>query len=94
MTTMAAISLKQERYDPNRVHGMELSLEEITRQIQLFLSKSLPERRLIKGLESSRADIILAGALILSETLKELNRESILVSEWGVRHGLIIDRFG
>jgi exopolyphosphatase/guanosine-5'-triphosphate,3'-diphosphate pyrophosphatase len=93
VTSMAAISLELEKYDPVRVHGFLLTIEEITRQIQLFQGMSRSERRSIPGLEPARADIILAGALVLKETMRDLNIKSIIVSDWGIRHGLLIDRF-
>jgi exopolyphosphatase/guanosine-5'-triphosphate,3'-diphosphate pyrophosphatase len=49
------------------------------------------ERIKLKGLPPKRADIIPMGATILETFMKELNLESIYVSDRGLRWGLLYD---
>jgi exopolyphosphatase/guanosine-5'-triphosphate,3'-diphosphate pyrophosphatase len=93
-TNLAAVKHGLETYDPDVVHGTVLDLVEIDRQIELFRTRSVDERRAIVGLQPQRADIILAGACIVRNVIVMLGRESLTVSDRGLRHGVLIDRFG
>ena len=50
--------------------------------------------RKIVGLQPNRAEVILAGACIVAAIMDKLRCESLSVSDRGLRHGLLIDRFG
>jgi exopolyphosphatase/guanosine-5'-triphosphate,3'-diphosphate pyrophosphatase len=94
VTTLAAVSMALEPYDPNRVHGSSLSLEEVRRQVQLYLGQTVEERRALPGLHPRRADTILCGAVITEAMMARLGVEALIVSDHGIRHGLMEDRFG
>ena len=66
----------------------------VNRQIELYRTRSLDERRAIVGLQPKRADVILAGACIVKTVMDKLRKDSLTVSDRGLRHGLLIDRFG
>jgi exopolyphosphatase/guanosine-5'-triphosphate,3'-diphosphate pyrophosphatase len=51
-------------------------------------------RREIVGLQPKRADVILAGACIVRTIIDKLGKDSLTVSDRGLRHGLLVDRFG
>lgn len=53
---------------------------------------SLAERRNVAGLTPQRADIIVAGGLVLEETMSALGIESLRICDWSLREGVIIDR--
>ena len=46
------------------------------------------------GLQPKRAEVILAGACIVRTIMEKLEMGSLTVSDRGVRHGLLVDRFG
>jgi exopolyphosphatase/guanosine-5'-triphosphate,3'-diphosphate pyrophosphatase len=94
ITNMAAVKHGLERYDPEVVQGTELDAAEIERQIELYRTRSADERREIPGLQPKRAEVMLAGACIVRTVLDELGRDSLVVSDRGLRHGLIVERFG
>ena len=52
------------------------------------------DRRSIVGLQPKRADVILAGACIVRTVMEKLDQRSLTVSDRGLRHGLLLDRFG
>jgi exopolyphosphatase/guanosine-5'-triphosphate,3'-diphosphate pyrophosphatase len=93
LTNMAAVKHRLERYDPEVVQGTELDAPEIDRQIELYRTRTAAERREIPGLQPKRAEVMLAGACIVRTVLDELGRESLVVSDRGLRHGLIVERF-
>jgi len=70
-----------------------LEASEIDRQIELYRSRSADERREIVGLQPKRAEVILAGACIARTVLAKLGAESVTVSDRGLRHGLLVERF-
>lgn len=94
ITNITAVSIAMEEYDPARVQGATVTADEIDRQIELYRSRSADERRKIIGLQPKRAEVILAGACIVRTVLKKLGKTSLTVSDRGLRHGLLAERFG
>lgn len=94
VTNLTAVGLAMARYDPDRIQGSALTREEVERQIELYAATPLEERRVIVGLQPKRAEVILAGACIVRTVLQKLGRDALIVSDRGLRHGLLQDRFG
>ncbi|MGB9679273.1 MAG: Ppx/GppA family phosphatase [Thermoanaerobacteraceae bacterium] len=93
ITTISAISQGLVIYDPDKVHGYELKRDEIKRVLDYLMSVNLEERKRIPGLQPERADIIIAGTIILLTILEMLNLKSITVSEWDNLEGSVIYNF-
>jgi exopolyphosphatase/guanosine-5'-triphosphate,3'-diphosphate pyrophosphatase len=94
VTNLAAVEHELETYDPNVVRGTVLDRSEVDRQIELYRTRSADERREIPGLQPKRAEVILAGACVVRTVLEKLGRDSLTVSDRGLRHGLLRERFG
>ena len=94
VTNMTAVKLELARYDPDRVQGAVLDRDELDRQIDLYRSRDAEGRRLIVGLQPKRAEVILAGACIVRTVMDKLGQQSLTVSDRGLRHGLLAQRFG
>jgi exopolyphosphatase/guanosine-5'-triphosphate,3'-diphosphate pyrophosphatase len=94
VTNLAAVKHNLARYDPDVVQGSVLDCAEIDRQIELYRTRTADERRQIVGLQPKRAEVILAGACIVRTVLAKLGREALQVSDRGLRHGLLAERFG
>jgi exopolyphosphatase / guanosine-5'-triphosphate,3'-diphosphate pyrophosphatase len=90
-TSLAAIDLELEPYDPERVHGHRLQLPTIQRLLSRLAAAPLPERRQIRGLHPDRAPTIVAGVVILIEVMRAFELESIEVSEHDILWGAGID---
>lgn len=93
ITNIAAVKHGLAKYDPDIVQGSVIERAEIERQIELYRSRSLDDRRKIVGLQPKRADVILAGACIVMTVMDKLSKDELSVSDRGLRHGLLIDRF-
>ena len=93
ITNIAAVKHGLAKYDPDVIQGSVIERSEVDRQIEMYRSKSLEERRAIVGLQPKRADVILAGACIVKTVMDKLGKDSLSVSDRGLRHGLLIDRF-
>jgi exopolyphosphatase/guanosine-5'-triphosphate,3'-diphosphate pyrophosphatase len=94
ITTMATVMVGLAKYDSEAVHGTILPFSEVERQMELYRSKTVEARKSIIGLQLERADIILAGVGIVHCLTKKFGADSALVSNHGIRHGLMMDRFG
>lgn len=94
VTTLYAVRHQIQPYDAARVHGQRLSLEEVREVAQLLCDTPLARRRALAGLQPKRADVIPAGALILKAVLERLGAAECLVSDRGLRWGLLLHRFG
>lgn len=70
-----------------------LDRDEIDRQIERYASLDAEGRRSIVGLPSKRADVILAGACIVRTVREKLDQRALTVSDRGLRHGLLAERF-
>jgi exopolyphosphatase/guanosine-5'-triphosphate,3'-diphosphate pyrophosphatase len=94
LTNLAAVRHALPAYDPQVIHGTTLDTAEIDRQIELFRTRSADERRELVGLQPRRAEVILAGACIVRTVLAKLGADSVVVSDRGLRHQLLVERFG
>jgi exopolyphosphatase / guanosine-5'-triphosphate,3'-diphosphate pyrophosphatase len=86
-TSLASVALGLEPYDPKRVHGSVLSLATIQRLLSQLASVPLAERVAIPGLHRDRAPTIVAGVVILVETMRAFELERITVSEHDILYG-------
>jgi exopolyphosphatase/guanosine-5'-triphosphate,3'-diphosphate pyrophosphatase len=94
VTNMTAVKLALATYDPDQVQGAILDRAEIERQIELYRTRDAERRRQIVGLQPKRAEVILAGACIVRTVMDKLGQQTLTVSDRGLRHGLLRDRFG
>ena len=94
VTNLAAVSHGMTTYDPDVVQGTVLDRAEIDRQIELYRGLDAPERRRIPGLQPARAEVILAGACIVRTIIDKLGCDVVTVSDRGLRHGVLHERFG
>ena len=68
--------------------------DELDRQIEMYRTTPSARRGEIVGLQSKRADVILAGACIVRTVMELLGTNQLTVSDRGLRHGLLVERFG
>ena len=94
VTNLTAVMLGLRVYDPEAVQGTALTAREVDRQIELYRSRSTEERRRIVGLQPKRAEVILAGACIVRTVMRKLRKDQLTVSDRGLRHGVLAERFG
>ena len=88
VTTLAAVALSMEPYDGARVHGHVMTRTAVAEVVDRLAATPLEQRKKLRGLEPKRADVIVAGGLIVLAVMDKLNAKSIIVSDRGVRWGL------
>ena len=89
-TSLAAVEMELEPYDPVRVHGHVLSLLSIQRMLSRLASTPLSQRVEIPGMHPDRAPTIVAGVVILVETMRAFGLDQIEVSEHDILYGTAI----
>ncbi len=89
VTTLAAIHLGLPRYDTAQVNGLELTLPDVERMVERLCALPLHRRAALAGLEPARADIIVAGALLVQALLQSLALPGLQVCDRGLRWGLL-----
>jgi exopolyphosphatase/guanosine-5'-triphosphate,3'-diphosphate pyrophosphatase len=94
VTTLAAMSQGLSVYDGERVHGSELSYDSLVETVERLGRTPLADRLRTPGLAPGRADVIYAGAVILERVLARAGADRCLVSDRGVRWGLIYEAAG
>ncbi len=77
-----------------RRSGPRLGRTEVERQIDLYAGLDAEARRSITGLQPKRAEVILSGACIVATVMDRLGQDALTVSDRGLRHGVLGERFG
>ena len=94
ITNITAVAHELADYDPDIVQGSVIERTEVERQIELYRTCDTETRRAIVGLQPKRADVILAGACIVRTVMDKLDQDRLTVSDRGLRHGVLVERFG
>lgn len=79
---------------PSTVNQAPLPRDELRRLADELLGLDTAGRASLAGMKSRRADHLHAGALVLSRTLDGLDGPDARVSDWGLREGVLLHRFG
>ena len=94
VTSLAAMAQNLRSYDPGLVHGYRLTVATLEDQIARLRASTQAERESMAGLDPRRADVILSGAMILREIARGLAAAEVLVSDRGIRWGLLYEKLG
>ncbi len=86
-TTLAAIDLELDPYDPEKVHGYRLGLAAAERIQAMLAALPVEERREVTGLHPDRAPVIVAGVTILVESIRAFGLDEIEISESDILQG-------
>lgn len=68
-----------------------VTLKQIKRLNRRLIKMPARERSRVPGLEKGRADIIIAGGLLLETILSEIGAEEITSCDWSLREGVVLD---
>jgi exopolyphosphatase/guanosine-5'-triphosphate,3'-diphosphate pyrophosphatase len=93
-TTIQAIALGLERYDVEATHRSWLSVEDAERVVGELATMTNPERAAIPVMAPGRGDVIVAGGVVLVQTMRRFGFERTLVSETDILQGLALDTLG
>lgn len=86
-TSLAAIAQELDPYDPEKVHGYRLGRGTCERIVSQLAALTVDTRRRVTGLHPDRAPTIVAGAVILLESMRAFDLDQIEISEADILHG-------
>ncbi len=93
-TSLAAIDQRLDPYDPARVHGYRLERTSCEEMLAMLAALPVDERREVVGLHPDRAPTIVAGAVILVESMRAFGLGSMETSEADILHGAALAAAG
>ena len=91
ITSLTAMAQKLPAYKPARIHNYTLTLDTIRELEQTLLSRKQADRVGLPGLEKGREEVIASGAIIIRTVMETLGRFECLVSDMGLREGVLIE---
>jgi exopolyphosphatase/guanosine-5'-triphosphate,3'-diphosphate pyrophosphatase len=94
VTTLAALDLGLRAYDPAAVHGHRLDRAAVERQLARLGALDVEARALLPCLEPGRADVIIPGIAICLAAMARLGRDTVVVSDRGLREGILCELLG
>ena len=90
-TTMQAIALGLDRYDPDLIHRTTLTLADAERVLGDLAAMTDAERAAMVVMAPGRGDVIVAGGVVLVETMRSFGFDRALVSETDILDGLAFE---
>jgi exopolyphosphatase / guanosine-5'-triphosphate,3'-diphosphate pyrophosphatase len=90
VTQLATLDLGLEREEPDLVHGHRLTTEAVAALLEQLSAMSVDEIRRERGMHPDRAPVILAGAVVVLETLRRFGLDGLEVSERDIMHGAAV----
>ncbi|GBE15400.1 MAG TPA: Ppx/GppA family phosphatase [Proteobacteria bacterium] len=90
-TTLAALDLGIDEYDPTLVNGHVLSLDRISELTDALIRMKIVERSGLPGMEEGREDLIPAGSMIVRQLMKHWGMLKMTVSDWGLLEGVAME---
>ena len=93
-TTLQALALGLDRYDPDRIHRTWLTLDLAEHVLGDLATMTDVERAALPVMAPGRGDVIVAGAVILVQTMRRFGIERALVSETDILDGLALEMLG
>lgn len=90
-TTVQAIALGLERYDPDAIHRTTLHRRTVEETARRLAAMTTAERAALPVMVPGREDVIVAGVQILLEAMERWGFERCLVSERDILDGLLLE---
>lgn len=91
VTTVAALALELDSYDPQQIHGSRISQQEVHRLATELLAMTRDQRAALGPMHEGRVDVIGGGALVLDRIMSKLHLPEVVVSERDILDGIAFD---
>lgn len=89
VTTLAAMALRMERYDPDRVNNLVLTRAQVEELTGIICGLPQAARARLPGIEPGKAGVMPAGALIILTILQVCRQDSLVVIDAGLLEGVL-----
>lgn len=90
LTALGCMAMQMRKDNYVSIHGSEVLHAEVVHLLAMLIHRDLKGRRTIPGLNQDRADIIVAGVVLIDEIMRFFDANRVLVNERGIREGLLI----
>ncbi|MDD2309939.1 MAG: Ppx/GppA phosphatase family protein [Desulfuromonadaceae bacterium] len=90
LTALGCMAMQMRKDNYVSIHGSEVLHAEVVHLLAMMTHMDLKGRRTISGLNQDRADIIVAGVVVIDELMRFFEANRVLVNERGIREGLLI----
>jgi exopolyphosphatase / guanosine-5'-triphosphate,3'-diphosphate pyrophosphatase len=90
VTTIAAIALGLDRYDPDAIHGSRISREQVDEVTERLLHMTHEQRAALPVMHPGRVDVIGGGALVLRTLMAEIGLDAVIASEHDILDGIVL----
>jgi exopolyphosphatase/guanosine-5'-triphosphate,3'-diphosphate pyrophosphatase len=90
-TLMTIHALEKLGEIPNPLNGYQLTRKDVKELVKRFATLDYHQRLAILGMSDKRAEIILAGSIVLLEAMTMLDVDKLVLCERALREGVIVD---
>ena len=90
LTAIACMAMQMRKDNYVSIHGSEVLHAEVVHLQAMLIHRDLKGRRTVPGLNQDRADIIVAGAVVIDELMRFFEVNRVQINERGIREGLLI----
>jgi exopolyphosphatase/guanosine-5'-triphosphate,3'-diphosphate pyrophosphatase len=90
ITTVTAIGLGLDAYDPRRIHRSALGAAEIAAVAEKLAAMTVAERGALPVMAKGREDVIAAGALLLDQLVRTFGFPRVIASETDILDGVLL----
>jgi len=92
VTALGAWFLRLDYFQAEKIEGLALTVGDVHRMLEELKWRTIDERKQLPSVEEKRADVLLAGTLILWRTMEKLGFSKIYISTRGLRYGVLDSR--
>src|SRR5262249_55608830 len=89
---LAAAAQRAASLPTNGVQGMVIGVEALEELVEVLAALPAAERASVPGIKPARADLILAGAVVVREALRAGGFDALETTEAGLREGIFFER--
>jgi exopolyphosphatase / guanosine-5'-triphosphate,3'-diphosphate pyrophosphatase len=90
VTTIAALALGLDHYDPDAIHGSVISTDDVRAVTERLLAMTHAERAALPVMHPGRVDVIGGGALVLRTLLERTGADAVVTSEHDILDGIAL----
>ena len=80
--------------DPASLNQLTITRQELEPLHKEIIGSSASERLRMPGLDARRVDLVVAGSMLLATTMEEFDLDALMISEWALREGIVLDAVG
>ncbi|MET0276624.1 MAG: Ppx/GppA phosphatase family protein [Acidimicrobiia bacterium] len=76
---------------PSTLNQVSITRDELLELHQEILASNAADRLRFDGLDARRVDLVVAGSTVLTTAMEQFDLDTITISEWALREGIVLD---